>query len=144
VHVSISDCKLDIVFIVERYNLRFTKRFFAGLMDDIQVSSDGVRVGFVIYDSAGSKVFGLTDHTSSESVRGAIEGISTSSSSYHYLDKGLKEAHDNVFTEAGGDRSDASNYYVFQIGPYYRNTDSVARDIRSSGNNFLFAVRESH
>lgn len=143
-HLSISDCKLDIVFIIERYGLRYLKRFFAGLMDDIQVSSDGIRVGFVIYDSVGTKIFGLTDYTTSEGVRGAIEAIPTAGSSYHYLDKGLQEAQDNVFTAAGGDRPDASNYYVFQIGPFYRNTDAVARDIRSSGNNFIFGVRESY
>ena len=130
------------MFIVENYNLRFIKRFVADLMDDIPVSSDGVRVGFVIFDSGARTEFGLTDHTSNAALRGAIEGITETSSSYHYVDKGLIHARDNVFTAAKGDRTDAANYYVFVVGPFYRDTDSVARDVRSSGNNFIFAVRK--
>ncbi|XP_048773613.2 collagen alpha-3(VI) chain-like [Ostrea edulis] len=133
-------CKLDIAFIVENYNLRYIKRFVVDLMDDIPVSSSGVRVGFVIFDSGARTVFGLSNYTSNEALRGAIEGIVETSSSYHYVDKGLIEARDNVFTAAGGDRTDAPNYYVFVVGPFYRNTDAVARDVSSSGNNFIFAV----
>nr|XP_034303094.1 collagen alpha-3(VI) chain-like [Crassostrea gigas] len=134
------DCELDIVFIVERYNLRYTKRFLAELMDNITVSSNGIRVGMVLYDSGASTVFNLNTYTSSESVRRAIESISETNQTDHLVDKGLIEARDNVFTSTGGDRTDASNYYVFIVGPFESYPEAVAKDIRSSGSNYVFAI----
>ncbi|XP_062585435.1 collagen alpha-3(VI) chain-like, partial [Saccostrea cucullata] len=133
-------CKLDIVFIVENFNLRFIKRFVAELVEDLPISSTSVRVGFVVFDNGARTEFGLTAHTSSEAVKRAVEGISETSSSYHYVDKGLIHARDNVFTVAGGDRADAVNYYVFIVGPYYSDPITTARIIRSSGDNIIFGV----
>ncbi|XP_062618518.1 collagen alpha-6(VI) chain-like, partial [Saccostrea cucullata] len=132
-------CKLDIAFIIERYNMRFSKTFLAGLMEDIPISSDGVRVGFVTYDSVASKEFGLMTYTSSESARGAIENVPDRTSSYHFAYKGLITARDSVFT-ALDDREDANNHYVFVVGPFYSETAAVSREIRASGNNFVFAA----
>ncbi|XP_062569275.1 uncharacterized protein LOC134231336 [Saccostrea cucullata] len=133
-------CKLDIVFIVENFNLRFIKRFVAELVEDLPISSTGVRVGFVVFDNGARTEFGLAAHTSSEAVKRTIEGISETSSSYHYVDKGLIHARDNVFTVAGGDRADAVNYYVFIVGPYYSEPITTARIIRSSRDNIIFGV----
>ncbi|XP_062568044.1 collagen alpha-3(VI) chain-like [Saccostrea cucullata] len=133
------DCKLDIAFIIERYNMRFSKTFLAGLMEDIPISSDGVRVGFVTYDSVASKEFGLTTYTTSESARGAIENVPDRTGSDHFVYQGLITARDNVFT-ALDDREDANNHYVFVVGPFYSETAAVSREIRGSGNNFVFAA----
>ncbi|XP_061170068.1 von Willebrand factor A domain-containing protein 2-like [Saccostrea echinata] len=133
-------CKLDIVFIVERYNLRYIKRFVVELLNGIYVSTDGVRVGFVIYDSTATTVFGLTAHNTSAAVKAAIEAIPETNNNNHYVNKGLIHARDNVFTSAGGDRADANNYYVFVVGPYNSDTDTVGRVIRSDVNNFIFAT----
>ncbi|XP_065930762.1 collagen alpha-3(VI) chain isoform X1 [Magallana gigas] len=133
-------CKLDIVFIAERYSLRYIKRFVAEFTDSITISSNGVRVGMVLFDSVGSTVFKLNTYTSSASVRNAIESISETAGSGHLVDKGLIQARDDVFTSAGGDRTDASNYYVFIVGPFASYPESVAKDIRSSGSNYVFAV----
>lgn len=130
------------MFIVERYNLRFIKRFVAEFMDSITISSTGIRVGMVLFDSVGSTVFKLNSYTSSSSVRNAIESISETGGTDHLVDKGLIQARDDVFTAAGGDRTDASNYYVFVVGPFASYPEAVAKDIRSSGNNFIFATRK--
>lgn len=136
------DCELDIVFIVERYNLRYTKKFLVELMDNISVSSDGIRVGMVLFDSRASTVFTLDAYNSSESVRSAIKSISETNQIYHLVDKGLIEARDNVFTAARGDRMNASNYYVFIVGPFESYPEAVANDIKSNGSNFIFAIRK--
>ncbi|XP_062578439.1 collagen alpha-3(VI) chain-like [Saccostrea cucullata] len=132
-------CKLDIAFIIERYNMRFSKTFLAGLMEDIPISSDGVRVGFVTYDSVASKEFGLMTYTTSESARGAIENVPVRTSSDLFVYQGLITARDSVFT-ALDDREDANNHYVFVVGPFYSETAAVSREIRASGNNFVFAA----
>ncbi|XP_065930778.1 collagen alpha-6(VI) chain-like isoform X12 [Magallana gigas] len=134
------ECELDIVFIVERYNLRYTKRFLAELMDNITISSTGIKVGMVLFDSGASTVFRLNSHTSSESVRDDIEKISETNHTDHLVDKGLIEARDNVFTAARGDRTDASNYYVIIVGPFESYPEAVAKDIRSSGSNYIFSI----
>uniref|UniRef100_A0A8W8KLL6 Uncharacterized protein n=1 Tax=Magallana gigas TaxID=29159 RepID=A0A8W8KLL6_MAGGI len=134
------ECELDIVFIVERYNLRYTKRFLAELMDNITISSTGIKVGMVLFDSGASTVFRLNSYTSSESVRSAIESISETNQTDHLVDKGLIEARDNVFTAARGDRTDASNYYVIIVGPFESYPEAVAKDIRSSGSNYIFSI----
>lgn len=136
------ECELDIVFIVERYNLRYTKRFLAELMDNITISSTGIKVGMVLFDSGASTVFRLNSHTSSESVRDDIEKISETNHTDHLVDKGLIEARDNVFTSTGGDRTDASNYYVIIVGPFESYPEAVAKDIRSSGSNYIFSIRK--
>ncbi|XP_061170090.1 collagen alpha-5(VI) chain-like [Saccostrea echinata] len=133
------DCKLDIAFIVESYNMRFSKTFLAGLMEDIPISSNGVRVGFVTYDSGASKEFGLTSYTTSETIRGAIENVPDKTRSDHFVYEGLIKARDSVFT-ATDDREDANNHYVFVVGPFYSETAAVSREIRASGNNFVFAA----
>lgn len=130
------------MFIAERFNLRFIKRFVAEFMDSITISSNGVRVGMVLFDSVGSTVFKLNTYTSSASVRNAIESISETAGSGHLVNQGLIQARDDVFTAAGGDRADASNYYVFIVGPFASYPESVAKDIRSSGSNYVFAVRK--
>lgn len=130
------------MFIAERYSLRYIKRFVAEFTDSITISSNGVRVGMVLFDSVGSTVFKLNTHTSSASVRNAIESISETAGSGHLVDQGLIQARDDVFTAAGGDRTDASNYYVFIVGPFASYPESVAKDIRSSGSNYVFAVRK--
>ncbi|XP_078326552.1 collagen alpha-3(VI) chain-like [Crassostrea virginica] len=134
------DCEIDIVFIVERYNLRYTKRFLAEMMDNITVSSDGIRVGLVTFDSGAYTQFRLTTYTSSESVRNAIESIAETNRTDHLVDKGLIEARDNVFTASRGDRTTASNHYVFIVGPFESYPESVAKDIRSSGSNYIYAI----
>lgn len=111
-------------------------------MDSITISSTGIRVGMVVFDSVGSTVFKLNSYTSSSSVRSAIESISETDGTDHLVDKGLIQARDDVFTAAGGDRTDASNYYVFVVGPFASYPEAVAKDIRSSGNNFIFATRK--
>ena len=58
------------------------------------------------------------------------------------VDKGLIEARDNVFTAARGDRTDASNYYVIIVGPFESYPEAVAKDIRSSGSNYIFSIRK--
>ncbi|XP_062608615.1 collagen alpha-5(VI) chain-like [Saccostrea cucullata] len=133
------DCKLDITFIVESYNMRFSKTLLAGLMEDIPISSDGVRVGFVTYDSGATKEFGLTTYTSSETLRGAIENVPDRTSSDHFVYQGLIKARDSVFIGTD-DREDANNHYVFVVGPFYSETAAVSREIRGSGNNFIFAA----
>ncbi|XP_062579763.1 uncharacterized protein LOC134241756, partial [Saccostrea cucullata] len=119
--------------------MRFSKTFLAGLMEDIPISSDGVRVGFVTYDSVASEEFGLTTYTTSESARGAIENVPDRTGSDHFVYQGLITARDNVFT-ALDDREDANNHYVFVVGPFYSETAAVSREIRGSGNNFVFAA----
>lgn len=111
-------------------------------MDTISVSSDGIRVGMVLFDSRASTVFTLDAYNSSESVRSAIESISETNQIYHLVDKGLIEARDNVFTAARGDRTNASNYYVFIVGPFESYPEVVAKDIKSNGSNFIFAIRK--
>nr|XP_034303093.1 collagen alpha-3(VI) chain isoform X2 [Crassostrea gigas] len=135
-----AECELDIVFIVERYNLRYTKRFLAELLENITISSTGIKVGMVLFDSGASTVFRLDSYTSSESVRSAIESISETNHTDHLVDKGLIEARDNVFTAAKGDRADASNYYVIIVGPFESYPEAVAKDIRSSGSNYIFSI----
>ena len=130
------------MFIVERYNLRYTKRFLAEMMDNITVSSDGIRVGLVTFDSGAYTQFRLSTYTSSESVRNAIESIAETNRTDHLVDKGLIQARDNVFTASRGDRTTASNHYVFIVGPFESYPEAVAKDIRSSGSNYIYAIRK--
>lgn len=69
------DCELDIVFIVERYNLWYIKKFLVELIDNIFILSDGIRVGMVLFDFRVLIVFILDVFNFFEFVWSVIELI---------------------------------------------------------------------
>lgn len=109
------------------------------IMNGIDFSSGNIQVAVVTYTSTAVTLFNLNMYNSSDELRQAIESMPSTSSYSRSLNVGLEHARDNIFTSANGDRADAWNYYIF-TGTASSNTDSIGRDIRSSGNAYLFAL----
>lgn len=109
------------------------------IMDGIDFSTGNIQVAVVTYTSTAVTLFDFNTYNSSDELRLAIEAMPSTSSYSRSLNVGLEHARDNLFTFANGDRADAWNYYIF-TGTGSSNTDSIGRDIRSSGNAYLFAL----
>lgn len=109
------------------------------IMNGIDFSSGNIQVAVVTYTSTAVTLFNLNMYNSSDELRQAIEAMPSTSSYSRSLNVGLEHARDNIFTSANGDRADAWNYYIF-TGTASSNTDSIGRDIRSSGNAYFFAL----
>ncbi|XP_065931855.1 collagen alpha-3(VI) chain isoform X2 [Magallana gigas] len=136
------NCKLDVAFIVENSyytDTKYTSTFMSEIMNGIDFSSGNIQVAVVTYTSTAVTLFNLNMYNSSDELRQAIEAMPSTSSYSRSLNVGLEHARDNIFTSANGDRADAWNYYIF-TGTGSSNTDSIGREIRSSGNAYLFAL----
>lgn len=134
------ECELDIVFIVERYNLWYIKRFLVELMDNIIILSIGIKVGMVLFDFGVLIVFRLNFYIFFEFVWDDIEKILEMNYIDYLVDKGLIEVWDNVFMVVRGDCMDVSNYYVIIVGLFESYLEVVVKDIRSSGSNYIFLI----
>lgn len=77
------------MFIVERYNLWYIKRFVVEFMDSIIILSNGVRVGMVLFDFVGLIVFKLNIYIFLVFVWNVIELILEMVGFGYLVDKGL-------------------------------------------------------
>lgn len=135
-------CKLDVAFIVENSyytDAKYTSTFISEVIDGIDFSSGKIQVAVVTYTSTAVTLFDLNMYNSSGELLQAIEAMPSTSSYSRSLNVGLEHARDNIFTSVNGDRAEAWNYYIF-TGTGSSDTDSIGRDIRSSGNAYLFAL----
>lgn len=136
------NCKLDVAFIVENsyyMDVKYLSTFISEIMDGIDFSSGKIQVAIVTYTSTAVTLFDLNMYNSSDELRQSIEAMPSTSSYSRSLNVGLEHARDNIFTSANGDRADTWKYYIF-TGTGSSDTDSIGRDIRSSGNAYLFAL----
>lgn len=120
-------------------DVKYLSTFISEIMDGIDFSSGKIQVAVVTYTSTAVTLFNLNMYNSSDELRQSIEAMPSTSSYSRSLNVGLEHARDNIFTSANGDRADDWKYYIF-TGTGSSDTDSIGRDIRSSGNAYLFAL----
>ncbi|XP_055508252.1 matrilin-4 [Leucoraja erinacea] len=127
-----SRANIDLVFVIDGSksvrpeNFELVKKFVNNIVDALDVSSQGTRVGLVQYSSSVRTEFPLGKHSSPAALKSAVSGV-------QYMEKGtmtglaLKHMVQNSFTTAGGARPEADNYprvcVVFTDG---RSQDSIS------------------
>ncbi|XP_048464442.1 matrilin-4 isoform X2 [Rhincodon typus] len=104
-----SKANIDLVFVIDGSksvrpeNFELVKKFVNNIVDALDISSQGTRVGLVQYSSRVRTEIPLGVHTSAVAVKKAVNNVV-------YMEKGtmtglaLKHMVENVFTEAGGAR----------------------------------------
>ncbi|XP_062897122.1 matrilin-4 [Mobula hypostoma] len=127
-----SRANIDLVFVIDGSksvrpeNFEVVKKFVNNIVDALDVSTQGTRVGLVQYSSTVRTEFPLGKHSTTEALKSAVNGV-------QYMEKGtmtglaLKHMVENSFTAAGGARLMAENYprvgVVFTDG---RSQDSIS------------------
>ncbi|XP_059836954.1 matrilin-4 [Hypanus sabinus] len=127
-----SRANIDLVFVIDGSksvrpeNFELVKKFVNNIVDALDVSTQGTRVGLVQYSSNVRTEFPLGKHTTTATLKSAVNSV-------QYMEKGtmtglaLKHMVENSFTAAGGARPMAENYprvgVVFTDG---RSQDSIS------------------
>ncbi|XP_078410991.1 matrilin-4 [Cetorhinus maximus] len=127
-----SKANIDLVFVIDGSksvrpeNFELVKKFVNNVVDSLDISTQGTRVGLVQYSSRVRTEFPLGQHTTAVALKKAVNDMV-------YMEKGtmtglaLKHMVENIFTEAGGARPEAESLprvgVVFTDG---RSQDSIS------------------
>ncbi|XP_078275427.1 matrilin-4 [Rhinoraja longicauda] len=137
-----SRANIDLVFVIDGSksvrpeNFELVKKFVNNIVDALDVSGQGTRVGLVQYSSSVRTEFPLGKHSSPAALKSAVSGV-------QYMEKGtmtglaLKHMVQNSFTTAGGARPEADNYprvcVVFTDGRSQDNISEWAKKAKDAG-----------
>ncbi|XP_078092302.1 matrilin-4 [Mustelus asterias] len=127
-----SKANIDLVFVIDGSksvrpeNFELVKKFVNNIVDALDISTQGTRVGLVQYSSRVRTEFPLGEHTTAAALKKAVNDVV-------YMEKGtmtglaLKHMVENSFTTAGGARPESENLprvcVVFTDG---RSQDSIS------------------
>ena len=94
-------------------NFQKAREFVTKLVQELQISSHGTRVGIIAYHSSSSLVVNFANHAAQEpnAMAAKIRGIHYSGGGTR-TDKALELANTHLFTNAGGDRADKPNVLI--------------------------------
>ncbi|XP_067856337.1 matrilin-4 isoform X2 [Heptranchias perlo] len=110
-----SRANIDLVFVIDGSksvrpeNFELVKQFVNNIVDSLDISAQGTRVGLVQYSSRVRTEFPLGEHTSPAALKEAVNRV-------EYMEKGtmtglaLKHMVENMFTEAGGARPESESH----------------------------------
>ncbi|XP_041112857.1 matrilin-4-like isoform X2 [Polyodon spathula] len=133
---------IDLVLIIDGsksvrpQNFELVKKFVNQVVDSLDVSASGTRVGLVQYSSRVRTEFPLSQYQSAEDIKAAVLGV-------HYMEKGtmtglaLKHMVENSFSEAEGARPLIKNIprvgLVFTDGRSQDNISEWAKRAKDAG-----------
>ena len=142
----ISDCKLDIVFIMERSesskyeNYVFLKAFFSNIARQIDVATDKIRIGVITYNTHAYTTITLDQYMTPTEISHKILKLPEGTDKRYLIDNALAYAKTTFFTAANGDRASAANYYVFSIDGVRSGASIQGEFITKSWPNTIFAI----
>ena len=94
-------------------NFQKAREFVTKLVHELQISSQGTRVGIIAYHSSASLIVNFANHAAQEP-----NAMAAKIGSIHYsgggtrTDEALELASTHLFTSAGGDRADKPNVLI--------------------------------
>ena len=90
------------------------KGFLLQLSDAMSIGPEAIHVGYIVFSKNAQllNTFADTEYYNRESVHDLIAGIPENLGKRTFIDRALIKANDSLFTQNGGDRSNAPNVLI--------------------------------